>query len=564
MDQFGLLGIWAAVAAGAISSLVTAIAMLVLMRRPAVRHGQPGAALSEQRDEDVVFLFNGGTLIDATPAARNQLPRDPAHADDLARLVIAFCQRFEGLAERLEGFATGDRFEIAEMPDDPDSLRLIAENRAGHIRIAVTDPLRDSRSEMVAHYSLAALRAELFTLRSIAERSPIPTWKRRNDGTIIWANGTYMSLASSIAGAESLIGWPPPDVFSHVASVPADAEASVPQQRVSVAVEHGRRGALWFDLIALPGEIETLYFALPIDKLVRAENALTEFMQTLTKTFAHLRIGLAIFDQKRRLALFNPALVDLTGLPAEHLSARPTLHAFLDALRDAQKIPEPKDYKSWRMQIAQLEAGAADGTFEETWYLSNGQTFRVSGRPHPDGAVAYLFEDISSEVSMTRTYRSEIELSQSVVDTLEMPIAAFSPTGTLTLANRAYAALWDLPHSAFATETGITAATGHWEARSKPGPDWAAIRARVLRASDRMGWSEPLELLDGTPLVCDVRRIAGGATMVTFSRGAAQVAPRTIDEATDVSAEPGVGATQSGKACPEDAPNPPRRRAIAS
>jgi len=353
-----MLGFWTVIAVGLVSSLVTGLCLLslsVLRRRDADAAGPetgPGP-----RDEDVVFLFSGGMLVDATVAARNQLPVEPAHADDLARFVIAYCQRFEGLSDRLERFGPGDLFEIAEVPDDPDSLRLTAENRAGQVRICITDPQRDTRSEMVAHYSLAAMRAELFTLRSIAERSPIPTWKRRHDGTIIWANSTYMRLAVDLAGEDALIGWPPPDLFAGLLDAP-DPDMPPPQRRVSLAPATSQGRTLWFDLIALPGEIETLYFALPIDNLVRAENALTDFVQTLTKTFAHLRIGLAIFDQKRRLALFNPALVDLTGLPAAQLSARPTLHAFLDALRDTQKIPEPKDYKSWRMQIAQLETGA--------------------------------------------------------------------------------------------------------------------------------------------------------------------------------------------------------------
>lgn len=556
-----MLGFWTVIAVGLVSSLVTGLCLLslsVLRRRDADATGPetgPGP-----RDEDVVFLFSGGMLVDATVAARNQLPVEPAHADDLARFVIAYCQRFEGLSDRLERFGPGDLFEIAEVPDDPDSLRLTAENRAGQVRICITDPQRDTRSEMVAHYSLAAMRAELFTLRSIAERSPIPTWKRRHDGTIIWANSTYMRLAVDLAGEDALIGWPPPDLFAGLMDAP-DPDMPPPQRRVSLAPAMPQGRTLWFDLIALPGEIETLYFALPIDNLVRAENALTEFVQTLTKTFAHLRIGLAIFDQKRRLALFNPALVDLTGLPAAQLSARPTLHAFLDALRDTQKIPEPKDYKSWRMQIAQLETGAADGTYEDTWHLSNGQTFRVSGRPHPDGAVAYLFEDISSEVSMTRSFRSEIELSQSVVDSLDTAIAAFAPNGHCTLSNRAYARLWDLSPG---QPEDIVAACARWRAVSQPGTDWQGLCNRVLVTGQRLPWTGPVHLRDGRVLRCDTRPIAGGATLVTFARqdgGAVAVTPAVsvgLSGPVDITA----GARPDPDAISADA-DPPTGRAVA-
>ena len=68
-----------------------------------------------------------------------------------------------------------------------------------------------------------------------------------------------------------------------------------------------------------------MMFALPADAAVRAERSLREFVQTLTKTFADLPIGLAIFDQSRKLQLFNPSLIDLTRLPTGFLTARPTL-----------------------------------------------------------------------------------------------------------------------------------------------------------------------------------------------------------------------------------------------
>jgi hypothetical protein len=87
--------------------------------------------------------------------------------------------------------------------------------------------------------------------------------------------------------------------------------------------------------------------------------------------------------------LFNPALIDLTALPADFLSARPNLLSFFDRLRDHRMMPEPKNYGSWRHQMADLVAAAADGRYQETWSLPSGAVYSVSGQPHPDGAVAF-------------------------------------------------------------------------------------------------------------------------------------------------------------------------------
>ncbi|TMV38357.1 diguanylate cyclase, partial [Thioclava sp. BHET1] len=150
-----------------------------------------------------------------------------------------------------------------------------------------------------------------------------------------------------------------------------------------------------------------LLFALPADGAVQAETSLRSFIQTLSQTFAHLKVGLAIFDRRRQLVLFNPALSELTGLEPEFLSSRPTLFSVLDAMRERRMIPEPRDYKLWRREMMELEAAAATGQYLDLWSLPGGQTYRVTGQPHPDGAVAFIIEDISEEMSVTRTLRAE-------------------------------------------------------------------------------------------------------------------------------------------------------------
>ncbi len=180
---------------------------------------------------------------------------------------------------------------------------------------------------------------------------------------------------------------------------------------------------------------------MPLDelvKLVKTEDAQRDFVQTLAKTFAQLSTSLAIFNRDRQLALFNPALVDLTGLSVSFLSPRPTIDSFFDALRENRRMPEPKNYKTWRHRMADLISAAETGQFEETWSLETGQTYRVTGRPHPDGAIAFLLEDISTEVLLTRNFRAELEMGQSLVDTFDDALAVFSHAGVLTFSNKAY------------------------------------------------------------------------------------------------------------------------------
>jgi PAS domain-containing protein len=262
---------------------------------------------------------------------------------------------------------------------------------------------------------------------------------------------------------------------------------------------------------------------------VRAERALRDFVQTLTKTFAELPIGLAIFDRQRQMQLFNPALIDLLGVAPEFMSGRPTLYAFLDRLRETRMMPEPKDYRSWRQQMAELEQASAAGHHSETWTLPSGQTYRVTGRPHPDGAVAFLFEDISSEVSLTRRFRAELELGQEVIDALPQAMAVFLSSGELVTSNIAYAELWGVDPGATLGQMTAIDALRTWQLLSEPNPIWAEARDYLGKIGPRAVWTAEARMQDGRRLGCRFAPLAGGSTLASFSllEADAPVVPKT-------------------------------------
>jgi len=296
--------------------------------------------------------------------------------------------------------------------------------------------------------------------------------------------------------------------------VPAGAlQASV---RVMVPAPDGQSQS-WFETVSRPVHGGTVHFATPADTAVKAEASLKEFIQTLGKTFAHLTVGLAIFDRQRQLALFNPALLDLTGLDPQFLIGRPTLFTVLDKLREMRMIPEPKDYRGWRQQMADLERAAASGFHQETWTLPTGQTYRVTGRPHPDGAVAFLFEDISAEVSLTRRFRTEIEMGQEVIDHIPEAIAVFSPAGVLLQANAAYTRLWGIDPGATLGTVTIRDSVRHWQAMTQPNAIWPQARDFVLTLGARDTFAGKAALKDGRALACRFVPMSGGASLVGFS-----------------------------------------------
>ncbi|MGI3169799.1 PAS-domain containing protein [Pseudooceanicola sp. C21-150M6] len=417
--------------------------------------------------------------------------------------MVAF--RFSGLTlADLSDTSRRVRMFPAIRDDDGAQLELCGTDRS--LRVTLTDANTD---DIVARHWDLLRDYQSRIARESLHLFPCPVWLEDKTGQVAWTNAAYDALAK--------IGPEGHDTSRPLLRI-ADETLNRPEK------DQGRcrfvpRKPLkdqWFDITQIQIDDLTLMHATNVTNVVKAEAAQRSFVQTLTKTFAQLSTGLAIFDRNRQLALFNPALLDLTGLGPEFLSSRPPILTFFDQLREYMILPEPRDYQGWRDRFLKLIAEAEDGSYQETWSLPDGCTYRVTGRPHPNGAVAFLFEDISAEVTLTRRFREQIDITQSVMEALDEAIAVFSSDGTLSYCNPAYLRLWhhNLPPAEL--NSGVNETTLHWQKHCEPSPIWGDFRDFVAGMEGRTDWSGTARLLSGAELGCQFRPLQGGATMAVF------------------------------------------------
>ncbi|WP_288925941.1 PAS-domain containing protein [uncultured Maritimibacter sp.] len=461
----------------------------------------------------ITFVFENESLLDATTSARDLLASAPHRGTDWARLSILLEPRFPGLEAWI--FELADLGAMERVSNDGTSL-LRAEWHDGLARITLTSTGVDDTEIGPDKYAVAALNRELDTLRAATDRTPFPIWQEDASGVITWCNRAYLDLADSMEEGGQSYNWPPTRLFAGpTAEDSSDAESRRERMALTPTGEETRH---WFEVETRLNGDGQICTAIPADDLVKAEVSRTEFVTTLSKTFASLPIGLAIFSRSRELAMFNPALLDLTTLPVDFLVSKPSLAAFLDRLREMQMMPEPKDYKSWRQRISDLVDAARNGTYEESWTLPGGQTYRVTGRPHPDGAVAFLFEDISAEIGLARRYRAEIETAQATLDALPSAIAVFSTSGVLTLSNSHYAGLWVTEDGADPSTMPIYEAVELWRDAALPSAVWDQIKGAVGHAGPRETVETGISLKDGRSLICRIVPLPRGFTLIEFAQ----------------------------------------------
>ncbi|MEP2642657.1 PAS-domain containing protein [Roseobacter sp.] len=493
---------WDIAAVMAAAGLSTGAALFWIARSDQGASPLPPSKANDIRADGISFLFENENLHHASDTAQ-QLYRLIPGQDDWADWRERMINRFPSVPEHPLVNQPGDLMIQARHAEDTATLTLTNRGKFTQIHMADDRMINAAQSQ-----KLRALHRELADLRRASDTTPHAVWQIDSAGKVTWHNAAYEDLYNRLHNSA-------PQPTKPVFEVASTLNEKTGRQRISTkSTIDGKKD--WYDVNAVTVGDITIFHAVDINAVVKSEVAQRNFVQTLAKTFAQLSIGLAIFDRNGQLALFNPALIDLTDLPADFLSGRPTLLSFFDRMRENRRMPEPKNYHSWRQEISEVIAAATDGRYQETWTLETGQTYRVRGRPHPDGAIAFLIEDISAEVSLTRNFRAELELGQSLMDTFDEALVVFSSTGVLTFCNLAYRELWGLdPDNSFADVT-IADSVQEWKNQCKPGARWAALTDFVRGYGEHSSWDMPATLNGDVALACTVSRIASGATVIRF------------------------------------------------
>ncbi len=504
-----------------VAALISAVATLALLvafapRLPMLRGPRGPAPVDGAGGGACAFLINGTSVRPLSEPARALVDCLGAAPSRLAALGEHLESDCAGIRQDLETLVLhGTPFRHHCVRRDGTAFEVLGEPRGAAAWLAIRPASEEARALKDAQDALARAKDETAFLREVLDTAPLVAWSSAPDGQITWANAGYRERFDAAAG--ELRDHRVPNAFGHVLEeVPLTPRGKGSRRRVSIP---GRQEAeaLWFEVSQTPGaDGGTLGFALAADDLVAAEASLRRFVETLTETFAHLPIGLAVFDKNRRLGLFNPALTDLVKIDAVWLAGRPSLRDFLERLRETRQMPEQKDFASWRRKLGELEEGAREGTYEQNWVLPSGKIFRVTGRPHPQGALAFLFEDISSAIILERKYRSELELSQATLDRMVEAVAVFDTSGMLVFVNSAFEELWTLAPMDRLDGPGIAEMTRLCAERCQPSPVWAQLSEFATAADSRTSWTAAVETLDGRTMHLLVAPLPDASTLVVF------------------------------------------------
>ena len=283
----------------------------------------------------------------------------------------------------------------------------------------------------------------LDSLTFLIESAPFPMWYRGPDLKLGLVNRAFVvavegrDAADVIARSSELI-----DEQEARASAQRALDSGKVESRNTAAIIRGERRMLRIVNVPLrTGAVAG--FAIDVQELEDARSELARHIESQRELADRMTAGTAQFDADRSLGFFNRPFATMTQLDPEWLGERPEFDRVLERMRDNQRLPETRDFPSWKAERRGWFT-SADEVVEEEWMLPSGDHLRVVAQPLPDGGLRLFLEDRTEQVRLASARDTLLRVRAATFDNLFEAISVFASDGRLYLWNRRFSQVWEL------------------------------------------------------------------------------------------------------------------------
>lgn len=361
----------------------------------------------------------------------------------------------------------------------------------------------------------AATQARPTHFREILDLLPLPVWVRDARLSLVWGNRAYLSATTTPTIEALRANQPMLEKSERDLAGSARTQKAVLEAR-RFAIVGGHRRALALTESPLDG-FGVVGSAIDVTDVSVAQSELQQHIDAHADTLDKLATAVAIFGRDQKLTFYNRAFSRLWELSENWLDTHPTDGEILDRLREGRRLPEQRDYQSWKRQRLAFYDNPLEHSSEELWHVPSGKTLRVVAQPHPFGGLTYLYEDVTERLTLESNYNTLIKVQSATLDTLQEGVAVFGPDGKLKLHNAAFTKIWKLSSRDVAGEPHVRTIAAACADKFGDEAMWERlIQSIVSGAPTRRDWGE-IERNDRTILSLSLSPLPDGATLVTFA-----------------------------------------------
>ena len=318
----------------------------------------------------------------------------------------------------------------------------------------------DSESEITRlRDEVGQLSIAFDALTGLIEAAPLPMWYRGSDLRLAMVNTAYVRAVEGADAADVVARQLELVEGSGRGGPRAGAQAAramgQPQREVLPATIEGERRSLEVHDVPLPtGGVAS--FAVDIEDLEQSRAGAKRFAEAQRAMLDRLSAGVAQFGPDRGLVFCNQPFRRMFAMRAEWLADRPEFDRVLERMREASRLPEVRDFPSWK---AERRAWFVPGelAIEESWHLPGGTHLRVVAQPLPDGGLLAIFEDRTEQVQLASARDTLLRVRTATFDNLFEALAVFAADGKLQLWNNRLRAVWGFEEEFLAAHPRVDA-----------------------------------------------------------------------------------------------------------
>jgi len=323
-------------------------------------------------------------------------------------------------------------------------------------------------------------------LRGLIEAAPLPMWYRGPDMRLAMVNSAYVRAVEANDARDvvtrqveliegSGIGGP-------LASAIVARDTDRPNVQAMPATINGARRMLRVHDVPLPSPPGGVAgFAIDIEDLEQARGGMKRFSDAQRAMLDRLSAGVAQFAPDRSLIFCNQPFQRMFAMRGEWLADRPEFDRVLERMREANRLPEVRDFPGWKAERRDWFL-ATSGAIDEAWNLPGGVHLRVLANPLPDGGLLLIFEDRTEQVQLASARDTLLRVRTATFDNLFEALGVFAGDGRLQIWNNKFRQLWAFDEEYLSSHPRIDALVERGADRlAQPGR--ASVIAEIVRSA---------------------------------------------------------------------------------
>jgi signal transduction histidine kinase len=340
----------------------------------------------------------------------------------------------------------------------------------------------------------------LSSLTHLIEAAPFPMWYRGPDLKLGLVNSAFVHAVEGKDAAEVIErGAELIDAQGESSATASALEAQESGRVVSkmqAAIIRGERRMLRIANVPLStGAVAG--FAVDVQDLEDARAELARYIESQRELADRMTAGTAQFDADRSLSFFNRPFAVMTKLDPEWLAEGPEFDRLIERMRDEQRLPETRDFPSWKEERRGWFT-SPDEVIEEEWMLPAGDHIRVVAQPLPDGGLRLFLEDRTEQLRLASARDTLLRVRAATFDNLFEAISVFASDGRLYTWNSRFLEDWELDEEWLTTHPRVDELVPAM-ARKLVNPTAAAQIREMVRqtTNERQSSSGRISMTDG-------------------------------------------------------------------